>query len=167
MLPVAILDRSPATTRFCALAMAAALMAALAGQALAQPAGGGGAGAYTDEQGRLILEEITIKGELRTPQAIFMMLKSTPNLSNVLLERSFIEDVVSPIYPGAFAGEPSFGTAQNVHILPWWIRYGSVAAFGGLSAYRYGTDDSEQGLIFGVIAVLDLAGNLVLDLGGR
>lgn len=144
----------------------AIMLLSLAGGAFAQPETEG-AGAYTDEEGRLILEEITIKGELRTPQAIFMMLKTTPNLSNVLLERSFIEDVVSPIYPGAFAGEPSFGTAQNVHILPWWARYGSVAAFAGLSAYRYGTDDSEQGLIFGVIAGLDLAGNLILDLGGR
>lgn len=148
------------------LTTVAILLLSLAGGAFAQP-DTGGAGAYTDEEGRLILEEITIKGELRTPQAIFMMLKTTPNLSNVLLERSFIEDVVSPIYPGAFAGEPSFGTAQNVHILPWWARYGSVAAFAGLSAYRYGTDDSEQGLIFGVIAGLDLAGNLILDLGGR
>jgi len=42
----------------------------------------------TMEGGRLILEEITIQGELRTPQALFLMLKSTPNLSNVLLERS-------------------------------------------------------------------------------
>lgn len=148
------------------LTTATVLLLSIAGGAFAQPETGG-AGAYTDEEGRLILEEITIKGELRTPQAIFMMLKTTPNLSNVLLERSFIEDVVSPIYPGAFAGEPSFGTAQNVHILPWWARYGSVAAFAGLSAYRYGTDDSEQGLIFGVIAGLDLAGNLILDLGGR
>jgi hypothetical protein len=159
---LAILEAGSAALRVGALLMAAALVLAVTGDAMAQ-----GQGAYTDEEGRLILEEITIKGELRTPQAIFMMLKSTPNLSNVLLERSFIEDVVSPIYPGAFAGEPTFGTAQNVHILPWWIRYGSVAAFAGLSAYSYGTDDSEQGLIFGVIAGLDLAGNLVLDLGGR
>ncbi|MFO7950669.1 MAG: hypothetical protein R6U36_09900 [Candidatus Fermentibacteraceae bacterium] len=164
---MALLDRRSRCCRLCVLTTVSVLLMAVAGQAFAQPEEGGGAGAYTDEEGRLILEEITIKGELRTPQAIFMMLKTTPNLSNVLLERSFIEDVVSPIYPGAFAGEPSFGTAQNVHILPWWARYGSVAAFAGLSAYRYGTDDSEQGLIFGIIAGLDLAGNLILDLGGR
>ncbi|MCK4671080.1 MAG: hypothetical protein KAT47_00965, partial [Candidatus Aegiribacteria sp.] len=36
-------------------------------------------------EGRLVLEEITIRGELRTPQALFMMLKATPDLSNVLL----------------------------------------------------------------------------------
>ena len=165
MLPVAVLIARRSAARACASMMTVLLLLVVTVPAFAQPQSG--AGAYTDEEGRLILEEITIKGELRTPQAIFMMLKSTPNLSNVLLERSFIEDVVSPIYPGAFAGEPSFGTAQNVNILPWWIRYGSVAAFAGLSAYSYGTDDSEQGMVFGVIAGLDLAGNLILDLGGR
>lgn len=123
--------------------------------------------AQFDEEGRLILEEITIRGELRTPQAIFLMLKSTPNLSNVLLERSFLEDVVSPIYPGAFAGEPTFGSGEHVHILPWWVRYGSVAAFAGASGYSYGSDDQEQGLIFGAIAGLGLVANLILDLGGR
>ncbi|MBD3370622.1 hypothetical protein GF402_09695 [Candidatus Fermentibacteria bacterium] len=120
-----------------------------------------------DEEGRLILEEITIRGELRTPQAIFLMLKTTPNLSNVLLERSFLEDVVSPIYPGAFAGEPTFGSGEHVHILPWWVRYGSVAAFAGASGYSYSSDNEEQGLIFGVIAGLDLVANVILDLGGR
>jgi len=119
------------------------------------------------EGGRLILEEIIIQGELRTPQALFLMLKSTPNLSNVLLERSFLEDVVRPIYPGAFAAEPTFGGARRTTVLPMWVRYGSVAVLGGISAYRYSTGDEEQGLIFGVMAGLDLIGNLVLDLVGR
>lgn len=123
----------------------------------------GGAGAVWQD-GRLVLEQITIRGELRTPQALFMMLKTTPNLSNVLLERSFLEDVVRPVYPGAFAEETSLGSGREVLVLPAWVRYGSVAVFGGLSAYRYLQDDDEQGLVFGVIAGLDLIGNLVLDL---
>jgi hypothetical protein len=122
-----------------------------------------GAGAVWQD-GRLVLEQITIRGELRTPQALFMMLKTTPNLSNVLLERSFLEDVVRPVYPGAFAEETSLGSGREVLVLPAWVRYGSVAVFGGLSAYRYSQDDDEQGLVFGVIAGLDLIGNLVLDL---
>jgi hypothetical protein len=122
-----------------------------------------GAGAVWQD-GRLVLEQITIRGELRTPQALFMMLKTTPNLSNVLLERSFLEDVVRPVYPGAFAEETTIGSGREVLVLPTWVRYGSVAVFGGLSAYRYLQDDDEQGLVFGVIAGLDLIGNLVLDL---
>jgi len=125
-----------------------------------------GAGAVWQD-GRLVLEQITIRGELRTPQALFMMLKTTPNLSNVLLERSFLEDVVRPVYPGAFAEETSLGSGREVLVLPAWVRYGSVAVFGGLSAYRYSQDDDEQGLVFGVIAGLDLIGNLVLDLVDR
>jgi len=75
------------------------------------------------EGGRLILEEITILGELRTPQALFLMLKSTPNLSNVLLDRSFLEDVVRPIYPGAFATETSFMVdGSRGQPLPQWAR---------------------------------------------
>lgn len=118
-------------------------------------------------EGRLVLEEITIRGELRTPQALFMMLKATPDLSNVLLERSFIEDVIRPVYPGAFTDEPSFGAGREMIVLPVWLRYGSVALFGGLSAYRYSQGDDEQGLVFGVIAGLDLIGNLILDLVGN
>ncbi len=118
-------------------------------------------------EGRLVLEEITIRGELRTPQALFMMLKATPDLSNVLLERSFIEDVIRPVYPGAFADEPSFGAGREMIVLPGWLRYGSVALFGGLSVYRYSQGDDEQGLVFGVIAGLDLIGNLILDLVGN
>ncbi len=118
-------------------------------------------------EGRLVLEEITIRGELRTPQALFMMLKATPDLSNVLLERSFIEDVIRPVYPGAFANEPNFGAGREMIVLPVWLRYGSVALFGGLSAYRYSQGDDEQGLVFGVIAGLDLIGNLILDLVGN
>jgi len=125
-----------------------------------------GSGA-TWQDGRLVLEEITIRGELRTPQALFMMLKTTPNLSNVLLERSFLEDVVRPVYPGAFADEPSFGAGRETFILPAWVRYGSVAVMGGLSAYSYSQDNSEEGLVFGVIAGIDLIGNLVLDLIGN
>ena len=121
----------------------------------------------TMEDGRLILEEITIVGELRTPQALFLMLKSTPNLSNVLLERSFLEDVVRPIYPGAFTAEPMFGAARERRVLPYWVRYGSVAVLGGVSAWRYSTGDDEQGFVFGVMAGLDLMGNLILDLIGR
>ena len=122
-----------------------------------------GAGA-TWQDGRLVLEEITIRGELRTPQALFMMLKTTPNLSNVLLERSFLEDVVRPVYPGAFADEPTFGAGRETFTLPGWVRYGSVAVVGGLSAYSYSQGNDEEGLVFGVIAGLDLIGNLVLDL---
>ncbi len=118
------------------------------------------------EEGRLILEEITIQGELRTPQAMFLILKSTPSLSNVLLERSFLDDIVRPIYPGAFADEPTFGSGERTRILPWYVRYGSVAVLGGLSALRYTSGDSEEGLVFGVMAGLDLVGNLVLDLVG-
>ncbi len=118
-------------------------------------------------EGRLVLDEITIRGELRTPQALFMMLKATPDLSNVLLERSFIEDVIRPVYPGAFANESSLGAGKEMLVLPGWVRYGSVALFGGLSAYRYYQGDDEQGLVFGVIAGLDLVGNLILDLVGN
>ncbi len=118
-------------------------------------------------EGRLVLEEITIRGELRTPQALFMMLKATPDLSNVLLDRSFIEDVIRPVYPGAFTDEPSFGAGREMIVLPVWLRYGSVVLFGGLSAYRYSQGDDEQGLVFGVIAGLDLIGNLILDLVGN
>ncbi len=134
--------------------------------ALILPALAFGQGA-TMEDGRLMLEEITIVGELRTPQALFLMLKSTPNLSNVLLERSFLEDVVRPIYPGAFAAEPMFGAARERRVLPYWVRYGSVAVLGGVSAWRYSVGDDEQGLIFGVMAGLDLIGNLILDFIGR
>lgn len=118
------------------------------------------------EEGRLILEEITIQGELRTPQAMFLILKSSPSLSNVLLERSFLEDIVRPIYPGAFADEPLLGAAQRTPIPPWYVRYGVVAALGGYSAFMYADGDEEQGLTFGVMAGLGLAGNLVLDLVG-
>jgi hypothetical protein len=117
------------------------------------------------EDGRLILEEITIKGELRTPQAMFLILKSTPSLSNVLLERSFLEDIVRPIYPGAFADESLIGS-ERTSALPWWFRYGTVAVLGGLSAYDYTSGDEEEGLTFGVMAGLDLVGNLILDLVG-
>ncbi len=117
--------------------------------------------------GRLVLEEITIRGELRTPQALFMMLKATPDLSNVLLERSFLEDVIRPVYPGAFADELSLGAGRVMITLPAWVRYGSVAVLGGLSGYRYYQGDDEQGLVFGVIAGLDLIGNLILDLVGN
>jgi hypothetical protein len=119
------------------------------------------------EGGRLVLEEITIRGELRTPQALFMMLKATPDLSNVLLERSFIEDIIRPVYPGAFADEPALGAGREMITLPAWVRYGSVAVLGGLSGYRYYQGDDEQGLVFGVIAGLDLIGNLILDLVGN
>jgi hypothetical protein len=120
------------------------------------------------EGGRLILEEITILGELRTPQALFLMLKSTPNLSNVLLERSFLEDVVRPIYPGAFATETSFMVdGSRGQPLPRWARYGTVVALGGLSVYNYSTDNSKNGLIFGVMAGMDLIGNLLYDFLGR
>ena len=119
------------------------------------------------EGGRLVLEEITIRGELRTPQAIFMMLKATPDLSNVLLERSFIEDVIRPIYPGAFEDQTPLGAGREMITLPAWARYGSVAILGGLSGYRYYQGDDEQGLVFGVIAGLDLIGNLILDLVGN
>ena len=140
--------------------LAVALLAAVS----AAPVSGQGA---TMENGRLILEEITIQGELRTPQALFLMLKSTPNLSNVLLERSFLEDVVRPIYPGAFAAEPMFGAARETRILPSWVRYGSVGILGGVSALRYSAGDDEQGFVFGVMAGLDLIGNLILDFVGR
>jgi len=141
----------------------AILLAAVPTTAMAQTDEDDGGGAVWQD-GRLVLEEITIRGELRTPQALFMMLKATPNLSNVLLERSFLEDVVRPVYPGAFADETSLGSGREVIVLPAWARYGSVAVFGGLSAYRYSQNDEEQGLVFGVIAGLDLIGNLVLDL---
>lgn len=132
---------------------------------LAQTQQGGGARL---EGGRLILDEITILGELRTPQALFLMLKSTPNLSNVLLERSFLEDVVRPIYPGAFATEASFmADGSRGQPLPGWARYGTVVVLGGLSAYNYGTDNSKTGLIFGVMAGMDLIGNLLYDFLGR
>jgi hypothetical protein len=121
----------------------------------------------TWEGGRLVLEEITIRGELRTPQALFMMLKATPDLSNVLLERSFVEDVIRPVYPGAFADEPALGAGRELVVLPAWLRYGSVAVLGSLSGYRYYQGDEEQGLIFGVAAGLDLVGNLILDLVGE
>ncbi len=117
--------------------------------------------------GRLVLEEITIRGELRTPQALFMMLKAAPDLSNVLLQRSFLEDVIRPVYPGAFAEDPNLGAGRVMITLPGWVRYGSVAVLGGLSGYRYYQGDDEQGLIFGVIAGLDLIGNLILDLVGN
>ncbi|MBN2586589.1 MAG: hypothetical protein JXA64_03010 [Candidatus Fermentibacteraceae bacterium] len=121
----------------------------------------------TWEGGRLVLEEITIRGELRTPQALFMMLKATPNLRNVLLERSFIEDVIRPVYPGAFSDEVAFGAGREMIVLPAWIRYGSVAVLGSLSVSRYYQDDEEQGLVFGIAAGLDLVGNLILDLVGN
>lgn len=119
------------------------------------------------EGGRLVLEEITIRGELRTPQALFMMLKATPDLSNVLLQRSFIEDIIKPVYPGAFADEPDLGAGREMIVLPMWVRYGSVAVLGGISGYRYYQGDDEQGLVFGVIAGFDLIGNLILDLVGN
>ena len=118
------------------------------------------------EDGRLILEEITIRGELRTPQALFIIMKSTPNLSNVLLERSFLEDVVRPIYPGAFGEDPLFSSGERNIVLPFWLRYGTVGVFGGLSAYSYTSGNEEDGLAFGVIAGLGLMGNLILDLLG-
>lgn len=118
------------------------------------------------EDGRLILEEITIRGELRTPQALFIIMKSTPNLSNVLLERSFLEDVVRPIYPGAFGEDVMFSSGERNIVLPFWARYGTVAVFGGLSAFSYTSGSEEEGLVFGVIAGLGLVGNLVLDLVG-
>jgi hypothetical protein len=124
-------------------------------------------GGATWEGGRLVLDEITIRGELRTPQALFMMLKATPDLSNVLLDRSFIEDVIRPVYPGAFADETNFGAGREMIVLPMWVRYGSVALLGGLSGYRYSQGDDEQGLVFGVVAGLDLIGNLILDLVGN
>ncbi len=120
------------------------------------------------EGGRLILEEITIQGELRTPQALFLMLKSTPNLSNVLLERSFLEDVVRPIYPGAFASETSFSlTARESTAMPIYVRYGSVAILGGLSAWKYVDGDEKTGMTFAIMAGLDLVGNLLYDLIGQ
>lgn len=118
------------------------------------------------EGGRLILEEITIRGELRTPQALFIIMKSTPNLSNVLLERSFLEDVVRPIYPGAYGEDPMFSRGERNIVLPFWARYGTVATFGGLSAYSYTSGSDEEGLVFGVIAGLGLVANLILDLAG-
>ncbi len=120
------------------------------------------------EGGRLILEEITIQGELRTPQALFLMLKSTPNLSNVLLERSFLEDVIRPIYPGAFASETSFTVAaRHSNAMPVYVRYGTVAVLGGLSAWKYVDGDENTGLTFGIMASLDLVGNLLYDLIGQ
>lgn len=143
------------------------LLLIIASNASTQPDVTEGSGGAVWEDGRLVLEEITIRGELRTPQALFMMLKSTPDLSNVLLERSFIEDVIRPVYPGAFADETSFGAGREMFTLPVWVRYGSVAVLGGLSGYRYSQGDDEQGLVFGVMAGLDLIGNLVLDLVGN
>lgn len=134
---------------------------------LSGPAAGQEGDGATWEGGRLVLDEITIRGELRTPQALFMMLKATPSLSNVLIERSFIEDVIRPVYPGAFTEEPSIGAAREMIVLPAWIRYGSVVVLGGLSGYRYYQGDEEQGLVFGVAAGLDLVGNLILDLVGN
>jgi hypothetical protein len=157
VLPLALL--TPSSQRRIPLAAALLVLVLAAAQVMGQGA--------TMEGGRLILEEITIIGELRTPQALFLMLKSTPNLSNVLLERSFLEDVVRPIYPGAFAAEPMFGAARETRVLPVWVRYGSVAVLGGASAWRYSAGDDEQGLIFGVMAGLDLIGNLILDFIGR
>lgn len=120
------------------------------------------------ESGRLILEEITIQGELRTPQALFLMLKSTPNLSNVLLERSFLEDVVRPIYPGAFASETTFSlAARQSSALPVYIRYGTVVVLGGLSAWKYSEGDTSTGMTFAIMAGLDLVGNLLYDLIGQ
>ncbi len=142
------------------------LVTAFTSVVYAQNAGQDSSGASW-EGGRLVLEAITIRGELRTPQALFMMLKATPDLSNVLLERSFIEDVIRPVYPGAFSDEPSLGAGREMVILPGWIRYGSVAILGGLSGYSYYQGDGEQGLVFGVIAGLDLIGNLILDLVGN
>ncbi len=122
----------------------------------------------TLEGGRLILEEITIQGELRTPQALFLMLKSTPNLSNVLLERSFLEDVIRPIYPGAFGSETSFTiAARQSNALPVYIRYGSVAILGGLSAWKFSEGDEKVGTVFAVMAGLDVLGNLLYDLVGQ
>ena len=118
------------------------------------------------EGGRLILEEITIQGELRTPQALFLMLKSTPNLSNVLLERSFLEDVVRPIYPGAFATSFSVA-ARESNAMPVYIRYGSVAILGGLSAWKFSEGDESTGTVFAVMAGLDVIGNLLYDLVGQ
>jgi hypothetical protein len=120
------------------------------------------------EDGRLILEEITIQGELRTPQALFLMLKSTPNLSNVLLERSFLEDVVRPIYPGAFASETSFSlAARQSNAMPAYIRYGSVAILGGLSAWKYSEGDEKTGMTFAIMGGLDLLGSILYDLVGQ
>lgn len=122
----------------------------------------------TLEGGRLILEEITIQGELRTPQALFLMLKSTPNLSNVLLERSFLEDVVRPIYPGAFATETSFSVAaRRSNAMPVYIRYGTVAVLGGLSAWKFSEGDESTGTVFAVMAGFDVIGNLLFDLVGQ
>lgn len=122
----------------------------------------------TLEGGRLILEEITIQGELRTPQALFLMLKSTPNLSNVLLERSFLEDVVRPIYPGAFGTETSFTVAvRQSNAMPVFVRYGSVAVLAGLSAWKYADGDESTGTVFAVMAGLDVIGNLLYDLVGQ
>jgi hypothetical protein len=120
------------------------------------------------QDGRLILEEITIQGELRTPQALFLMLKSTPNLSNVLLERSFLEDVVRPIYPGAFASETSFSlTARQSNAMPVYIRYGSIAVLGGLSAWKFSEGDDSTGKVFAIMAGLDVIGNLLYDFIGQ
>jgi hypothetical protein len=157
VLPVTLLTLPTLTGRYFLILLLAAMLLPML--ALGQGA--------TMQEGRLILEEITIVGELRTPQALFLMLKSTPNLSNVLLDRSFLEDVVRPIYPGAFAAEPMFGAARESRVLPLWVRYGSVAILGGVSAWRYSAGDEEQGLVFGVMAGLDLIGNVILDFIGR
>ena len=127
-----------------------------------------GQGGASMEGGRLILEEITIQGELRTPQVLFLMLKSTPILSNVLLERSFLEDVVRPIYPGAFASETSFSiSARESNALPIYVHYGTVAVIGGLSAWKYGDGDGKTGMTFAIMAGLDLVGNLLYDFIGQ
>lgn len=155
---------------FCAagrMILLAVLVLAFAVTAVYAQADGNDAEGASWEDGRLVLEEITIRGELRTPQALFMMLKATPDLSNVLLQRSFLEDVIRPVYPGAFADEPNLGAGREMISLPFWVRYGSVAVLGGLSAYRYYQGDDEQGLVFGVVAGLDLIGNLILDLVGN
>jgi len=172
VLPVALLTKrslrtgTRAARRLPLILSVLALLCAVPATAQPEETGDGGAGAVWQD-GRLVLEEITIRGELRTPQALFMMLKTTPNLANVLLERSFMEDVVRPVYPGAFAEETRLGSGREMRILPAWFRYGTVAVFGGLSGYRYSQDDDEQGLVFGVIAGLGLVGNLILDLVDR
>jgi hypothetical protein len=96
------------------------------------------------------------------------MLKSTPNLSNVLLERSFLEDVVRPIYPGAFATETSFSVAaRQSNAMPVYVRYGSVAILAGLSAWKFSESDESSGTVFAVMAGLDVLGNLLYDLIGQ
>jgi hypothetical protein len=169
VLPVAILRRYAEGGSLLprALGLLLCISLVLSSSLLAQTGVEDDSGGATWEGGRLVLDEITIRGELRTPQALFMMLKATPSLRNVLLERSFIEDVIRPIYPGAFTDDQPLGAGREMTVLPAWIRYGSVAVLGGLSVYRYYQDDDEQGLIFGVAAGLDLVGNVILDLVGK